>query len=103
MSTGRGRWWRLSLVLGAGAGGSLLSFEGPRAEDLGSTASAELENCTIAKKGYLRRPCLRARRRTAPTAPSGAEGAHRQDVKGTRWMPWHQEPKKDVDGCDKPR
>jgi len=30
-------------------------------------------------------------------------GAHRQDSKGTRWMPWHQEPKKDVDGCDKPR
>jgi len=24
-------------------------------------------------------------------------------MKGTRWMPWHQEPKKDVDGCDKPR
>jgi hypothetical protein len=23
--------------------------------------------------------------------------------KGTRWMPWHQEPKKDVGGCDKPR
>src|SRR4029077_9776321 len=29
--------------------------------------------------------------------------AHRQDSKGTRWMPWHQETKKDVDGCDKPR
>jgi len=24
-------------------------------------------------------------------------------MKGTRWMPWHLEPKKDVDGCDKPR
>src|SRR5438477_11773261 len=23
--------------------------------------------------------------------------------KGTRWMPWHQEPKKDVAACDKPR
>ena len=23
--------------------------------------------------------------------------------KGTRWMPWHQEPKKDVGACDKPR
>ena len=23
--------------------------------------------------------------------------------KGTRWMPWHQEPKKDVVACDKPR
>jgi hypothetical protein len=28
---------------------------------------------------------------------------HRQDTKGMRWMPWHQEPMKDVDGCDKPR
>jgi hypothetical protein len=26
-----------------------------------------------------------------------------QVVKGTRWMPWHQEPMKDVGGCDKPR
>jgi hypothetical protein len=26
-----------------------------------------------------------------------------QENKGTRWMPWHQEPMKDVDGCDKPR
>jgi len=26
-----------------------------------------------------------------------------QDIKGTRWMPWRQKPKKDVDGCDKPR
>src|SRR5215472_13046536 len=23
--------------------------------------------------------------------------------KGTRWMPWHQEPMKDVGACDKPR
>ena len=30
-------------------------------------------------------------------------GYHRQDVKGLRWMPWHQESMKDVDGCDKPR
>src|SRR6266550_4492928 len=28
---------------------------------------------------------------------------HRQDNKGTRWMPWHQESMKGVDGCDKPR
>ena len=24
-------------------------------------------------------------------------------TEGARWMPWHQEPKKDVDGCEKPR
>ena len=27
----------------------------------------------------------------------------RQATKGTWWMPWHQEPKKDVGVCDKPR
>jgi hypothetical protein len=26
-----------------------------------------------------------------------------QVIKGTRWMPWHQEPMKDVGACDKPR
>src|SRR3712207_7599919 len=26
-----------------------------------------------------------------------------QVFKGTRWMPWHQEPMKDVGACDKPR
>src|SRR6266576_986546 len=26
-----------------------------------------------------------------------------QEKKGTRWMPWRQEPTKDVGGCDKPR
>ena len=26
-----------------------------------------------------------------------------QENKGTRWMPWRQEPMKDVGGCDKPR
>src|SRR4051795_5720816 len=27
---------------------------------------------------------------------------HRQDSKGTRWMPWHLEPKKGVNDCEKP-
>ena len=27
----------------------------------------------------------------------------RQATKGTWWMPWHQEPMKDVGACDKPR
>ena len=26
-----------------------------------------------------------------------------QATKGQRWMPWQQEPMKDVGGCDKPR
>ena len=37
------------------------------------------------------------------TVKTVSENDHRQDIKGTRWMPWHQEPMKDVDGCDKPR
>jgi hypothetical protein len=28
---------------------------------------------------------------------------HRQDSKGTWWMPWHLESMKGVDDCDKPR
>jgi hypothetical protein len=28
---------------------------------------------------------------------------HRQDSKGTWWMPWHLEAMKDVNDCDKPR
>ena len=28
---------------------------------------------------------------------------HRQDIKGTWWMPWHQESMKGVNGCEKPR
>ena len=45
--------------------------------------------------------------------PLGARGSFRgslenvfdlcgQVFKSTRWMPWHQEPKKDVGICDKP-
>ncbi len=31
------------------------------------------------------------------------ERSRRRASKGARWMPWHQEPKKDVVGCEKPR
>jgi hypothetical protein len=70
---------------------TLLSFERPPGGSTPPVASADLENCTrqiwvIATRSLQR---------------SGS--SHRQDVKGTRWMPWHQETKKDVDGCDKPR
>ena len=34
---------------------------------------------------------------------SGSVRDHRQDSKGTWWMPWHLESMKDVDDCDKPR
>ena len=42
-----------------------------------------------------------------PSRPSfGGCGGGRFSVqvfKGTRWMPWHQEPMKDVGACDMPR
>jgi hypothetical protein len=83
-----------------------------------SRLSAVLENCTEAtsaaidkrrlKNGYHRA----LQDRLCPAcAPQGAQNGcgghvgpdHRQDSKGTRWMPWHQESMKGVNGCDKPR
>src|SRR5947199_250094 len=55
--------------------------------------SADLENCTAGANVI-----------TGITGRALGSGFdHRQDKKGTRWMPWHQESKKGVDGCDKPR
>src|SRR4051794_5616940 len=79
----------------------LSSFERPAAAGApgtvpaplrGASLSADLENCTAGANvnGYHR-----------PGLEPGLD--HRQDTKGTRWMPWHQESKKGVDGCDKPR
>jgi hypothetical protein len=80
----------------------LLSFERParcrRREDQGPVLVcivlrlfADLENCTVANVTGITE---RAERRAQD---------HRQDSKGTWWMPWHQESKKGVNGCDKPR
>ena len=78
---------------------ALLSFERPPGrESPVLPASAELENCTNSQES--KRVFISA---ITQTVRLGGRGAHRQDSKGTRWMPWHQEPKKDVDGCDKPR
>jgi hypothetical protein len=85
--------WHRERGGGASHRRALLSFERPRAGVPRQPISAELENCTKAKKS----------KRVFTPARFGVRGAHRQDSKGTRWMPWHQEPKKDVDGCDKPR
>ena len=75
-----------------------------------SCLSTVLENCTEAtsaaidkrrlNNGYHRALCGRniSQRYLGHVGPD-----HRQDSKGTRWMPWHQESKKGVNGCDKPR
>src|SRR4051794_38469609 len=99
----------------------LLSFERPRAPVRGTTPRADLENCTImpTKHRPARERCERvspgersAAKRPGSSAlwantPSEFRSAnfadHRQDRKGTRWMPWHQESMKGVNGCDKPR
>jgi hypothetical protein len=54
--------------------------------------SPDLENCTVGQinSGITDRAFA-------------SDLDHRQDNKGTRWMPWHQESMKGVDDCDKPR
>ena len=75
---------------------TLLSFERPAAPAPPGVcavcaSSPVLENCTVGQNIGCGS--------SLELDPSD----HRQDVKGTRWMPWHQESMKDVDGCDKPR
>ncbi len=72
--------------------GTLLSFERPPVDYSAVCASVDLENCTRPIWVYL-----------ISTRRFGVGSYHRQDIKGLRWMPWHQESMKDVDGCDKPR
>ncbi len=60
------------------------------------------------KRGALVKVETELMRCISRDAPYGAPSlhmgsAHRQDKKGTRWMPWHLESMKGVDGCDKPR
>src|SRR5262245_66637001 len=59
---------------------TLLSFERPSCGSRRARARAHLENSIVAKASVL----------------------YDQEIKGTRWMPWRQEPMKDVGGCDRP-
>jgi hypothetical protein len=62
---------------------TLLSFERPSSGRFFLSvgfARVHLENSIVAKASVL----------------------YDQETKGTRWMPWRQEPMKDVGGCDKP-
>ncbi len=76
----------LSFERPALAGGSLGLATGCRSAHRLST---DLENCTVANKTGI--------------TESFEDSDHRQDSKGTRWMPWHLESMKGVNGCDKPR
>ena len=81
----------------------LLSFERPPRQSAERRLFADLENCTIMPtKHRLFHKAVRTGI-TARTRLPGRARDHRQDRKGTRWMPWHQESMKGVNGCDKPR
>jgi hypothetical protein len=73
--------------------------------------SPDLENCTVGQRvresmsprTHLGITELSRERPQLSVAGTRKSSDHRQDIKGTRWMPWHQESKKGVDDCDKPR
>jgi hypothetical protein len=89
----------------------LLSFERPaRRRQLAGPRSraprgalrlfADLENYTVANVTGI---TGREPQGSFPRESRKAFPDHRQDSKGTWWMPWHQESMKGVNGCDKPR
>ena len=87
----------------------LLSFERPAHRRLlgevsgwigGRCLFADLENCTVANDTGI---TGRSRKASPVGISSEILQDHRQDSKGTWWMPWHQESTKGVNGCDKPR
>ena len=79
---------------------ALLSFERPAGESPRLRPRRTLKTAQLAKQ---QRKITVVTRRSHRKAAAPAINDHRQDSKGTRWMPWHQESKKGVDGCDKPR
>ena len=91
------RAWRSSA---SALGLALLSFERPAGESPRLRPRRTLKTAQLAKQ---QRKITVVTRRSHRKAAAPAINDHRQDSKGTRWMPWHQESKKGVDGCDKPR
>jgi hypothetical protein len=52
---------------------------------------------------WMRRVLSRGRPYLENCIVDASINCSRQVDKGARWMPWHQEPMKDVGACDKPR
>src|SRR5882757_6396030 len=52
---------------------------------------------------WMRRVLSRGRPYLENCTVDASINCSRQVDKGARWMPWHQEPMKDVGACDKPR
>ena len=96
-STGPGGAARLLLAL--------LSFERPAAESPRLRPRRTLKTAQLAKQrnAAAQAAALKDHRCITRCFGIAVINDHRQDSKGTRWMPWHQESKKGVDGCDKPR
>jgi hypothetical protein len=70
----------------------LLSFERPTASPAGASYLRSLKTVQFFQCNGYHRVLDVSRVRD-----------HRQDMKGTRWMPRHLESMKGVNGCDKPR
>ena len=101
---------------GQGHPGTLLGPESAGFRILGPDGTAASRGCG-ARRGQDRSNAVpagiddvpawrRARSRDRPSLENCTVDASifcDQVIKGTRWMPWHQEPMKDVGGCDKPR
>ena len=87
----------------------LLSFERPSCETRATASSAIFENCiAISARHHFDKPmtCSNDTELVITLVISSDVGYgnyHRQDSKGTWWMPRHLEPMKGVNGCDKPR
>ena len=89
-------------------------FCGPRAvrprQARGAPSSRTLKTAQLANESRVEALDSSGYHRALEGTPAAFRGGppvrssdHRQDIKGTRWMPWHQESMKGVDGCDKPR
>ena len=72
----------------------------------GTLLGPEGTGVSVPRTGSARRGCGGARRDRPYLENCTVDASiicSCQVSKGTRWMPWHQEPKKDVGACDKPR
>src|SRR5215210_4642554 len=76
---------------GRSAASTLLSFE--------RSVSRPVGRCS----GDLSRWAIRVRAHLENSIATSTHVLFDQENKSTRWMPWRQEPMKDVGGCDKSR
>jgi hypothetical protein len=71
---------------------------GPEGTGVESCLSEDRDN-----PSWMRRVLSRGRPYLENCIVDASINCSRQVDKGARWMPWHQEPMKDVGACDKPR